>query len=177
MIAMMLSLLLSAHARAFDDKAVAAKNGLISAIQAEDQSRVKPDATASGKSGIAYIRSLDQAFRQESRQQMDYSLGQIAESYRSPEVARAIDGLQTALAKDAEQRENAELARLEALTLEVSTVLKGASKPEDLDALIEKLTKLGENSRIGGARRWRLPISRCGRSKRLSPAGRTTCNR
>ncbi len=142
----MLSLLISAHARAFDDKAVSAKNELISAIQAEDQSRVKPDATATGKSGIAYIRSLDQAFRQESRQQIDYSLGQIAESYRSPEVARAIDGLQTALVKDAEQRENAELARLEALTLEVTTVLKGASEPEDIDALIEKLNKLGENS-------------------------------
>lgn len=141
-----LSLLLSGHARAFDDKTVAAKNGLISAIQAEDQSRVKPGAPPSGKSGTAYIRNLDLAFRQESKQQVEYSLGQIAENYRSPEVARAIDGLQTALIERAEKRENAEIAGLEALAGEVATVLKSSSKPEDLDALLEKINKLGESS-------------------------------
>ena len=141
-----LSLICSVPAQAFDEAAETAKNGLISAIKAEDQSRLKPGTTGSGRSGIAYIRSLDQAFQQGSRQQIEYSLGQIAETYRSPEVANAIDGFQTTLLKDAEQRESAEMAALDALSKEVKSVLKSATKAADLDALLEKFNKLGENT-------------------------------
>ena len=139
---------------AFDEKTAAAKEALVSAIRAEDQSRAKPGSTASGRSGIAYIRSLDQAFRKQSRQDLEYPIGQIAENYRSPEVARAIEDLQNAVADHEQQLEDAELAALEALGTEAAGILKTANKPEELDALLEKMSR--SDGRSSGRRSDRL---------------------
>ncbi len=134
-------ILLTGHAGAFDEKASAAKDLLIAAIQAEDEAKALP-GSSSGRSGTAYIRSLDQAFRQGSRQEMEYPLGQIADSYRSPKVQAAISDLQNSLTAYAQQAEKSEIAALQTLKAEATELLKKAEKPAELDALINKLSEV-----------------------------------
>ncbi len=130
---------------ALSEPGEAAKQELHAAIKTEDESRAKPGASGSGRSGLAYIRNLDETTKQGNKQQIEYSLNQIAENYRSPAVSQALEKFQTALNLEAKELEEAELARIDSLLTEVGEVIRKAAKPKDLDAILDKMDKLGES--------------------------------
>ena len=130
---------------ALSEPGEAAKQELYAAIKAEDEAKTKPGSSGSGRSGVAYMRNLDETVNQGNKQQIDYSLTQIAENYRTPAVSQALAKLQAALNVDAKAQEDAALAKIDALQKEVGEVIGKATKTKDLDPLLEKMEKLMES--------------------------------
>jgi hypothetical protein len=80
---------------------------------------------------------------------MEAQLAQITSMYTSTEVQEATTNLLNELKKERKEKTDAEIASVNALLTRAGTAITQAKKPEDLDGLIEEMSKHA-NNQYGG---------------------------
>jgi len=139
------------HATPLDDRIAELKH----AVEKEAASRANGNNPQFGNPGMnpAFIdATIDQVVAQMDNPaygNMEAQLAQITSMYSSTEVQEATTNLLNEFKKERKEKTDAEIANVKALLTRAGTAITQAKKPEDLDGLIEEMSKHA-NNQYGG---------------------------
>jgi hypothetical protein len=132
------------HATPLDDRIAELKHAVEKEAAARANGGNNPQFGNPSLNPAFIDASIDQILAQ-----MDAQIAQITSLYTSTEVQEATTNLLAEIKKERKEKTDAEIAGVKALLTRAGTAITQAKKPEDLDDLIEEMSKHA-NNQYGG---------------------------
>lgn len=137
---------LAAHARAFNEETTRVADELVTTLQAEAKELAVDGDDNQANALRQYIRQVKSAIDQTNNRSLNQYLDNLGNFDPSKEAQQAIEALKQAVQKEYDGNTQAAISELRGVIAQAQEKVSRAVEPEELDKLIETLTRIRKTS-------------------------------